>query len=1223
MATSSYPPPHPPHPQVYHGHVPPHHHHQYPPLLPPPHPQHPHDMAMAHSHPYPPPDLQHHHQSHPYSQSASDMPHPYTSPYPVLPPPQVPARNGGVGTGGNPNRKRKKADSPDDSHQQQPPARRLRRLHEACTRCRTKKIKCDSKLPSCSACTAAHVECNQEDRHRQTLKPRGYTDKLEVSLVKCIMVLQRLVPGFEDSPDVDALFERQNLSLVDVDVNTVIAGILAAASGIGSAALGTGSLAGLTAMKQEPHTNTLSLSVEGGGSGSGDTISAPVRMREPEQPQHREPQAQTQTSDSLALQAGSASGSATGNKSSSPANPEEMSDVKGQDPQSNDLSGLPGLIKAFGVSRHIVKDLPRPDSNEGEDVLGGVRMEDDELIPRYPKLVSQWTARQVLRRASVPSPPTVTTTVAAHTLGPYPGSSSSPSSHVQNPRKLAFRLPKNRHLTERVVKKYFDSLNPHRPIFIPEEFEAALKMTYESLESAPASGSSSEQRTTWGPGMNPPASVPIHPQDDPGFLCSVYLILALGRLSEDNDHMYSGKAGVPESLKDYPTHEEFFELALAVKPDLRVTISSLQALILLQWYLYTERHGRTLWRLVGNLVRLSIELGLHHDPSEQGPTFTPAECEVRNRLWWIVLIHDRGTSVQLGRPLAIADADFNTPFPRRHFPHFSPNLTSSFTEHFEHSPHLTSIQGDIINALYRPGNHKQTADQVVRHASRITKGFGAFSRGILGERYRAFFEGTENWTTEQRMNLVMGMNEDQGLTLLKYGIARILLLRALFTSSIIGPDARRRALKDAVITSHNILTIQMQLTSFPSIAFFVSPIPIHIAAMVIIYGIISKCDALPYARAREDICSALHIVPLFRWRWNRKDSHGSHPLIVSLAKKVFGADVLSVAGPLGPPILIPEWDWTTGMMSEPSMMSPSRDGVGLSGGHSHNQPASNGHGSGSYSHDAIQTSPVSAVGGSGQWEQGAQQGAPHNGGHSRQHSGMAPNGGAAPGSSPQMQHAHPPRDQYSGHAHTAHNGAGPAQDSASSSYSGTHSHQQGVHYSPTSDGTPPSYQINDTDKNWMEALLYPPPLASEQNMQGMVANQMGGPVEQNGAMSTTHQMQPSHQGQPPVQHSMQGYDLQHAQQAPQQISPQHTTHSSQQIPPQHQVPPHGHQMHHGVHHTVVTQHPHQGHNLHSGPLPVQQPIIGDYGQSGAYYLQEEFDQSVPIDAPAPNGMWTS
>lgn len=116
--------------------------------------------------------------------------------------------------------------------------------------------------------------------------------------------------------------------------------------------------------------------------------------------------------------------------------------------------------------------------------------------------------------------------------------------------------------------------------------------------------------------------------------------------------------------------------------------------------------------------------------------------------------------------------------------------------------------------------------------------------------------------------------------------------------------------------------MQNQLTSFPSLAFFISPIPIHIAAMVILYGVISECDALPYARAREDVCSALHIVPLFRWRWNRKDAHGSHPLIVKLAQKVFGQDVLNMSGPLGPPLLIPEWDWTTGQTDIPPL-SPS------------------------------------------------------------------------------------------------------------------------------------------------------------------------------------------------------------------------------------------------------------------------------------------------------------
>lgn len=91
--------------------------------------------------------------------------------------------------------------------------------------------------------------------------------------------------------------------------------------------------------------------------------------------------------------------------------------------------------------------------------------------------------------------------------------------------------------------------------------------------------------------------------------------------------------------------------------------------------------------------------------------------------------------------------------------------------------------------------------------------------------------------------------------------------------------------------------------------------------MVILYGVISECDALPFAKAKEDVCSALHIVPLFRWRWNRKDAHGSHPLIVKLAQKVFGHDVLNVTGPLGPPLLIPEWDWTTGQ-AEPLPPSP-------------------------------------------------------------------------------------------------------------------------------------------------------------------------------------------------------------------------------------------------------------------------------------------------------------
>lgn len=436
-----------------------------------------------------------------------------------------------------------------------------------------------------------------------------------------------------------------------------------------------------------------------------------------------------------------------------------------------------------------------------------------------------------------------------------------------------------------------------------------------------------------------------------------------------------------------------------------------------------------------------------------------------------------------------------------------------------------------------------------------------------------------------------------------------------------------------MITSHNILTIQMQLTSFPSVAFFVAPSPIHIAAMVIIYGIISKCDALPYARAREDVCSALHIVPLFRWRWNRKDAHGSHPLIVSLAKKVFGSDVLSVAGPLGPPILIPEWDWTTGMMgdSAPGLMSPARDGLSMSShAHQHQSMVNGGGSSGMYHQDGTHTSPVSATT-NGPWDPQAQQQMVTHGGHSRQHSGMISNG-TNPATSPQQQHAHPqqhphsPHDTFAPHPHN--NGImGPhgssSHDSSSSSSSQQPPHLTQAHYSPVSDSTPPSYQINDSDKNWVAALLYPPPLTTEQQMPTMSAI-----VAQNPPIMDQNGMVPhggSHLGMasgPQAQVSNGGAHIQ--------------AYGDMTAPPgppplqlHHQPPPHHIPSQHAAHQHHAQMHGHHPQSMYGGAmssLPAHQSTtLADYGQSAAYYLQEEFDQSVPMDVAIPphNGMWTS
>lgn len=166
-------------------------------------------------------------------------------------------------------------------------------------------------------------------------------------------------------------------------------------------------------------------------------------------------------------------------------------------------------------------------------------------------------------------------------------------------------------------------------------------------------------------------------------------------------------------------------------------------------------------------------------------------------------MHDRGTSILLGRPLAIAPSDANTPRPSR-----SKSNSSDISEHFVLSAPIAEIQADIINSLYAPTT--QNASSISRHAIRISKSMVEFRRQ-LPEGYKLYFNGTENWSTERRAKLVQDITEDQGLTLLKIGITRILLLRALFSSKELDHHLRQNALVDGEF-SFEIAAASLHLT---------------------------------------------------------------------------------------------------------------------------------------------------------------------------------------------------------------------------------------------------------------------------------------------------------------------------------------------------------------------------------------------------------------------------
>ncbi|KAF9256359.1 hypothetical protein L218DRAFT_911416 [Marasmius fiardii PR-910] len=775
--------------------------------------------------------------------------------------------------------------------------RRLRRSHEACARCRGKKIKCDSKHPRCTACVTAGTPCNQEDRHRQTLTPRGHTERLEALIAQCDVLLKRHIPNFS-LDRIEEILAHEGIDINAISLNSIETvlqyqpdpsrpfrsdpapppppppphiyppGIIPPPPGypiIHPPPPGYPyPIPGHPAYN--PHLHPFPPPPPPPGTAYGPPLSHPPPPPPP--------------------------------PSESPTRSAPPPEIVGQDPKANDMSSTQALAKSFGVSPAIVNDLNPSQLNathsDKEDLAvgsNGLSSGRDRAFHESssPRDSVKWRTVS-LRRSSNPRPPI--------SLNGSPVTSQS----------VEVWLPKDRNMVHHITDVYFKRLNRHRPVFLRKDFDSALDDLYaEKLGS-----------------------------HDPGFICSVYLVFALGTLSELNyrssnmdDSSSKDDAQSPSMTRklmptDWPQHEDFFEMALAVKPELKVTISSLQALILLHWYLYTERQGRTLWRLVGSLVRLSIELGLHHDPTTQVQTnaggekhvFTEEECQLRIRLWGIVLVHDRGTSILLGRPLAIAPSDANTPPPSRM------KRPAEFSEHFELSFPIAEIQADIINSLYSPS--RQSGDTIMRNATRIIKSMQEFRRN-LPERYKNYFGGTDDWPLERRTKLVEEITEDEGLTLLKLGIARILLLRALFSLRELSFEQRSKALVDAIIASHNIIIVHSQLIRFPDIAFFTSPIPLHIAAMVILYGRMSKCNCLSHHTAIEDVWLALDMLPRFRWRWDRKDVNGGHPLIARLAERVMEVSLQQI-GPATHPVLLsePEWEDDSASMRSPTLSLSSK-----------------------------------------------------------------------------------------------------------------------------------------------------------------------------------------------------------------------------------------------------------------------------------------------------------
>jgi hypothetical protein len=430
---------------------------------------------------------------------------------------------------------------------------------------------CDSKHPRCTACATAGTVCEQEDRHRQKLTPRGLTMRMEQMLAQCEALLKHFVQDF-DINRLDEFLARQG-----IDPSSITAANLSADFQIQEGGAPRPFQIDAPPNQQPspkaymypgppmlppyphhmmhypgPYPPPLHPHMQGlyppfpppgpyGPPPPGHPASLPphqapapppasIQQQQPQQPQQQD-------------------------RSAPPA--------KGTDPNGNDLSSPDNLARAFGVSPNIVVDLKL--SGDREDLAvghNGLLSGRDRSIHEFmkPHEPAHWVALSLPRSSGAASQ------ILALT---------SPTEPPVTDPSITIWLPKDRTMLNKIVDVYFKRLNVHRPVYSRADFDKVVNDMYDE-------------------------STVCH---DPGHICSVYLILALGTLSELNhragddaemDHKSDSKSHISTQglmPNDWPTHDEFFARALSIKDDLRVSVSSLQALILLHWYLYTEvRH---------------------------------------------------------------------------------------------------------------------------------------------------------------------------------------------------------------------------------------------------------------------------------------------------------------------------------------------------------------------------------------------------------------------------------------------------------------------------------------------------------------------------------------------------------------------------------------------------------------------------------------------------------
>jgi hypothetical protein len=91
----------------------------------------------------------------------------------------------------------------------------------------------------------------------------------------------------------------------------------------------------------------------------------------------------------------------------------------------------------------------------------------------------------------------------------------------------------------------------------------------------------------------------------------------------------------------------------------KASIRSIQAMVLITYFLINDNHASDGWAFAGVLIRQAYAMGLHRDPNIVCPNATIFEKQLRRKLWQAVLLQDTFLTVLLSLPPSATHTDVN------------------------------------------------------------------------------------------------------------------------------------------------------------------------------------------------------------------------------------------------------------------------------------------------------------------------------------------------------------------------------------------------------------------------------------------------------------------------------------------------------------------------------------------------------------------------------------